>query len=122
MAARLATEEGITAYRQCGHIAETPHGHIKHNMRFRQLTMRGKAQSRRRMGLRRHRRTTSSKPSRQPSHPRSPGQPGYPGPPDPGPAQASHHRRGTLPHGSDPAQPADPAKRIRNSPWSSTDR
>ena len=42
MTARLATEEGITAYRQRGHIAETPHGHIKHNMRFRQLTMRGK--------------------------------------------------------------------------------
>jgi len=42
MAARLATPEGITAYRQRGHIAETPHGHIKHNMRFRQLTVRGK--------------------------------------------------------------------------------
>jgi transposase len=42
MAARLATSDGITAYRQRGHIAETPHGHIKHNMRFRQLTMRGK--------------------------------------------------------------------------------
>ena len=42
MAARLATEEGITAYRQRGHIAETPHGHIKHNMGFRQLSMRGK--------------------------------------------------------------------------------
>ena len=41
MAARLATGDGITAYRQRGHIAETPHGHIKHNMRFRQLTMRG---------------------------------------------------------------------------------
>ena len=41
MTARLATEEGITAYRQRSHIAETPHGHIKHNMRFRQLTMRG---------------------------------------------------------------------------------
>ena len=41
MAARLATEEGITAYRQRGHIAETPHGHIKHNMGFRQLSMRG---------------------------------------------------------------------------------
>jgi Transposase DDE domain len=25
-----------------GHIAETPHGHIKHNMRIRQLSMRGK--------------------------------------------------------------------------------
>jgi transposase len=41
MTARLATEDGITAYRQRGHIAETPHGHIKHNMRFRQLSMRG---------------------------------------------------------------------------------
>jgi transposase len=42
MAARLATPEGIAAYRQRGHIAETPHGQIKHNMRFRQLSMRGK--------------------------------------------------------------------------------
>jgi transposase len=42
MAARLATEAGITAYRRRGHIAETPHGQIKHNMRFRQLSMRGK--------------------------------------------------------------------------------
>jgi transposase len=42
MAARLATPAGITAYRQRGHIAETPHGHLKHNMRFRQLSVRGK--------------------------------------------------------------------------------
>jgi transposase len=42
MAARLTTAEGITAYRQRGHIAETPHGHLKHNMRFRQLSVRGK--------------------------------------------------------------------------------
>jgi transposase len=42
MAARLATPDGIAAYRQRGHIAETPHGHIKHNMRFRQLPVRGK--------------------------------------------------------------------------------
>jgi DDE family transposase len=42
MAARLATPEGITSYRQRGHIAETPHGHLKHNMRFRQLSLRGK--------------------------------------------------------------------------------
>jgi transposase len=42
MAARLQTEDGIAAYRHRGHIAETPHGHIKHNMRFRQLSMRGK--------------------------------------------------------------------------------
>jgi hypothetical protein len=42
MAARLATPEGIAAYRQRGHIAETPHGHIKHNMGSRQLSVRGK--------------------------------------------------------------------------------
>lgn len=42
MAARLATPQGITAYRHRGHIAETPHGHLKHNMRFRQLSLRGK--------------------------------------------------------------------------------
>jgi transposase len=42
MAARLATDDGIAAYRQRGHIAETPHGQIKHNMRFRQLSVRGK--------------------------------------------------------------------------------
>jgi transposase len=42
MAARLATEDGIAACRHRGHIAETPHGHIKHNMGFRQLSVRGK--------------------------------------------------------------------------------
>jgi len=42
MAARLKTPDGIAAYRQRGHIAETPHGHIKENMGFRQLSMRGK--------------------------------------------------------------------------------
>jgi transposase len=42
MTARLATEDGITAYRHRSHIGETPHGNIKHNLRFRQLTMRGK--------------------------------------------------------------------------------
>jgi transposase len=41
MAARLATAEGITAYRQRGPIAETPHGRIKHNMRLRRLSVRG---------------------------------------------------------------------------------
>jgi transposase len=41
MTARLATEDGITAYRQRGHIAETPHGHIKHNLAIRRLSMRG---------------------------------------------------------------------------------
>jgi transposase len=45
MAARLATGEGITAYRQRGHIAETPHGHIKHNMGLRQLSIRGTAKA-----------------------------------------------------------------------------
>jgi hypothetical protein len=43
MRERLRTEDGIAAYRQRGHIAETPHGHIKHNMGLRQLSMRGKA-------------------------------------------------------------------------------
>jgi transposase len=42
MAARLQTPGGIAAYRQRGHIAETPHGNIKHNMGFRQLSVRGK--------------------------------------------------------------------------------
>ena len=41
MAERLQTEAGITAYRQRGHIAETPHGHIKHNMGIRQFSVRG---------------------------------------------------------------------------------
>jgi transposase len=41
MAGRLKTSDGITAYRQRGHIAETPHGQIKHNMGLRQLTLRG---------------------------------------------------------------------------------
>jgi transposase len=39
---RLRTDDGIEAYRQRGHIAETPHGHIKHNMGIRQLSVRGK--------------------------------------------------------------------------------
>jgi hypothetical protein len=41
MAARLATPDGIAAYRQRGRIAETPHARIKHNMGFRQLSVRG---------------------------------------------------------------------------------
>jgi hypothetical protein len=32
MAARPTTPEGIAACRQRGHIAETPHANIKHNM------------------------------------------------------------------------------------------
>ena len=42
MARRLATPEAISAYRQRGHIAETPHGNIKHNLGFRQFSVRGK--------------------------------------------------------------------------------
>jgi hypothetical protein len=42
MTARLATGDGITAYRQRGHIAETPHAAIKHNLAIRQLSLRGK--------------------------------------------------------------------------------
>jgi transposase len=41
MAARLQTDDGISAYRHRGHIAETPNGDIKHNKKFRQFSMRG---------------------------------------------------------------------------------
>jgi transposase len=41
MAARLQTADGIAAYRQRGHIAETPNGDIKHNKGYRQSCMRG---------------------------------------------------------------------------------
>jgi transposase len=41
MAARLATEDGIAAYRRRGHIAEIFHGQVKHNLGIRRLTMRG---------------------------------------------------------------------------------
>jgi transposase len=41
MAQRLRTPEAMATYRQRGHIAETPHGHIKHNMAIRALTRRG---------------------------------------------------------------------------------
>jgi transposase len=41
MAARLATEDGIAAYRRRGHIGETFHGDLKHNMGIRRLTVRG---------------------------------------------------------------------------------
>jgi transposase len=45
MRERLKTPDGIEAYRQRGHIAETPHGHIKHNMGLRQLSVRGNARA-----------------------------------------------------------------------------
>jgi transposase len=41
MAARLAAEDGITAYRRRAHIGETFHGDIKHNQQFRRLSLRG---------------------------------------------------------------------------------
>jgi transposase len=41
MAARLTTDDGIAAYRHRGHISETPHGDLKHNKGFRQLSVRG---------------------------------------------------------------------------------
>lgn len=41
MAQRLRTPEAMAIYRQRGHIAETPHGHIKHNMGIRSFTRRG---------------------------------------------------------------------------------
>ena len=45
MAAKLTTPASLTAYRQRGHIAETPHGHIKHNLGIRRLSMRGKTKA-----------------------------------------------------------------------------
>jgi transposase len=42
MRERLKTPASLASYRQRGHIAETPHGHIKHNMGLRQLSVRGK--------------------------------------------------------------------------------
>ena len=45
MADRLRTKQGIAAYRQRGHIAETPHGHIKHNQGHRSLSRRGKCRA-----------------------------------------------------------------------------
>lgn len=41
MTYQLATEEGRALYSQRSHIAETPFGQAKHNMRFRQFTSRG---------------------------------------------------------------------------------
>lgn len=41
MAHRLRTPEGLAAYRQRSHIAETPFGHAKHNWGFRQFSRRG---------------------------------------------------------------------------------
>jgi transposase len=43
MADRLRTPEAIAIYRQRGHIAETPHGHIKHNMGIRAFARHGLA-------------------------------------------------------------------------------
>jgi hypothetical protein len=41
MAARLATGEGIAAYRRRSHIGETFHGDLKHNQGLRRLSVRG---------------------------------------------------------------------------------
>jgi transposase len=41
MAERLRTPEAMAIYRRRGHIAETPHGHIKHNMGIRAFARRG---------------------------------------------------------------------------------
>ncbi len=79
MAALLQTPDGIAAYRQRGHIAETPHGNIKHNMRFRQLSVRGNPQSRRRMDIRRRRPEPVQSHHRRPPHHRSPQPPEPPG-------------------------------------------
>lgn len=43
---RLRTPEGMATYAQRSHIAETPFGHAKHNLGFRQFTSRGLARAR----------------------------------------------------------------------------
>jgi Transposase DDE domain len=43
---RLRTSEGMAAYAQRSHIAETPFGHAKHNLGFRRFTSRGLARAR----------------------------------------------------------------------------
>ncbi len=43
---RLRTPEAMTTYAQRSHIAETPFGHAKHNLGFRQFTSRGLARAR----------------------------------------------------------------------------
>ena len=43
---RLRTPEGMAAYAQRSHIAETPFGHAKHNLGFRRFTSRGLARAR----------------------------------------------------------------------------
>ena len=42
---RLRTPDGMTAYAQRSHIAETPFGHAKHNLSFRRFTSRGLARA-----------------------------------------------------------------------------
>lgn len=46
MVHRLRTPEGMAAYAQRSHIAETPFGHAKHNLGFRRFTGRGLARAR----------------------------------------------------------------------------
>lgn len=48
---RLRTPEGMTAYRQRSHIAETPFAHAKHNLGFRRFTGRGLARARSEWGF-----------------------------------------------------------------------
>jgi hypothetical protein len=72
MTARLATAEGIAAYRMRGHIAETPHGNIKHNpppVRARH------PQGIRRVDLRLRRPQPHQGHHRQPPHPPGPRRP-----------------------------------------------
>jgi transposase len=42
---RLRTPQGMATYAQRSHIAETPFGHAKHNLNFRQFTSRGLARA-----------------------------------------------------------------------------
>jgi hypothetical protein len=46
MTHRLRTPDAMATYAQRSHIAETPFGHAKHNLGFRQFTSRGLARAR----------------------------------------------------------------------------
>ena len=86
MRERLKTADGIAAYRQRGHIAETPHGHIKHNMGLRQLSVRGKPKASRRMEPSPAPSATCSRPSppaTSPARPSPPWPASQPRPPGP---------------------------------------
>jgi hypothetical protein len=127
MRGRLKTPAGITAYRQRGHIAGTPHDHIKHNMAFRQLSMRGKRKAAAEWTLactvhNLLKALTSESPwdicsveaTHRPPHPPTPS-PAWPA--DPAPGQPSQTARQPIPGIRTSARPANNSATARRCPW-----